>query len=135
MSRHHTVHIHIWLRPLQYACVQAHHGMPSAIINCWASHAARLWPVQANGFGDLSRRARVQQDALEENRSRLDALRDLSYKLAKRQQGELRARTAAMQARHVELSGRLLKVARHVDGLEGRLAMFMGVRWVLAWAG
>jgi hypothetical protein len=33
-----------------------------------------------------------------------------------------------LQARHVELSQRLLAVARCVDGLEGRLAMYMGVR-------
>ena len=87
-----------------------------------------LWPVQANGFGDLLKRAQAQAQALEENRRRLSELRDLAHKLARRQGSEIHARVRALQARHVELSQRLLGAARAVDGLEARLAMFRGLR-------
>ncbi|GBF92146.1 nuclear pore complex [Raphidocelis subcapitata] len=87
-----------------------------------------LWPVQANGFGDLLKRAQAQGAAIEENRQRLSELRDLAHKLSRRQESEIRGRIQALQARHVELSQRLLGVARCVDGLEGRLAMYMGAR-------
>ncbi|KAI8469652.1 MAG: hypothetical protein J3K34DRAFT_512676 [Monoraphidium minutum] len=87
-----------------------------------------LWPVQANGFGDLLKRAQAQAAAADENRQRLSELRDLAHKLGRRQEGEIRGRIRALLARHVELSQRLLGVARCVDGLEGRLAMYMGAR-------
>eukprot|EP00877_Chromochloris_zofingiensis_P003356 jgi/Chrzof1/13020/Cz07g16200.t1 len=92
----------------------------------------RLWPVVANGFGDLLKRAQAQDAALKENRERLDALRDLGHKLARKQGVEIHARVLDIQQRHLELSQRLLGLARHVDGLEGRLAMFMGMRGELS---
>lgn len=84
--------------------------------------------MPANGFDDLLKRAQAQAAALAENRARLSALRDVAHKLAQRQAGDVAARVAAARRAHVELSGRLLAVARHVDGLEGRLASYMGVR-------
>lgn len=61
-------------------------------------------------------------------RQRLVQLRDVAHKLAQRQATEVAARVAEARTKHVELSNRLLAVARHVDGLEGRLASYMGIR-------
>lgn len=35
---------------------------------------SRLWPVQANGFGDLLKRAQAQATAIEENRQRVSGI-------------------------------------------------------------
>eukprot|EP00878_Enallax_costatus_P003171 GHUV01003371.1.p1 GENE.GHUV01003371.1~~GHUV01003371.1.p1 ORF type:complete len:463 (+),score=140.84 GHUV01003371.1:198-1586(+) len=88
----------------------------------------RLWPVVASGFHDLLTRGQAQATALEDNRQRLDQLRDVAHKLAQRQATEIASRVAAARQKHVELSNRLLAVARHVDALEGRLANFVGIR-------
>jgi hypothetical protein len=61
-------------------------------------------------------------------RARLTELREHAYKQAQRQAAII-ARVARAREQHMELSNRLLAVARHVDGLEGRIASFMGLRW------
>jgi len=88
-----------------------------------------LWPVAAVGFKDLLERGQAQEQALNENKQRIDQLRDIAYKLAQRQVIEVAARVSAARQRHVELSDRLLAVARQVDALEGRRGNFSGMRW------
>jgi hypothetical protein len=90
----------------------------------------RLWPVAAVGFKHLLERGQAQERALAENKQRVQQLRDIAHKLAQRQVIEVAARVAAARQKHVELSDRLLAVARHADGLEGRLANFQGMRCV-----
>ncbi|WIA33449.1 hypothetical protein OEZ86_006581 [Tetradesmus obliquus] len=91
----------------------------------------RLWPVAANGFDDLVKRTQAQAEGLAANRARLTELREHAYKQAQRQAGII-ARVARAREQHMELSNRLLGVARHVDGLEGRIASFMGLRGELS---
>uniref|UniRef100_A0A383VBV5 Nucleoporin Nup54 alpha-helical domain-containing protein n=1 Tax=Tetradesmus obliquus TaxID=3088 RepID=A0A383VBV5_TETOB len=90
-----------------------------------------LWPVAANGFDDLVKRTQAQAEGLAANRARLTELREHAYKQAQRQAGII-ARVARAREQHMELSNRLLGVARHVDGLEGRIASFMGLRGELS---
>lgn len=84
--------------------------------------------MPAAGFEDLLKRGQAQATALAENRQRLEQLRDVAHKLAQRQATEVASRVAAAREKHLELSNRLLAVARHVDALEGRLANFVGIR-------
>lgn len=91
----------------------------------------KLWPVAANGFEDLVKRTQAQAEGLAANRARLTELRDHAYKQAQRQAAII-ARVARAREQHMELSNRLLAVARHVDGLEGRIASFMGLRGELS---
>ncbi|KIZ04986.1 hypothetical protein MNEG_2973 [Monoraphidium neglectum] len=102
-----------------------------------------LWPTLASGFGDLLKRAQVQAATMDENKQRLSELRDLAHKLARRQETDIGGRVRSLMVtaeavcvrpaprkreRHTALTQRLLSIARSVDGLEGRLAMYMGVR-------
>lgn len=86
--------------------------------------------MHASGFEDLLKRGQAQAAAADENRRRLDELKGLAHKLAQRQTTEIALRVSAAREKHLELSNRLLAVARHVDALEGRLASYMGMRYV-----
>lgn len=90
------------------------------------NNAAQLWPVVASGFGDLLGRFQAQEAAIDEHQQRLKALGETVHRIQTRHSLELRERIAAVQAAHTELSHRLLRNARNVDALEGRLAMNIG---------
>jgi hypothetical protein len=51
------------------------------VISC----CLRLWPVAARGFKDLRERAQAQETAMEATRERLEQIKDLAYKLRRRQ--------------------------------------------------
>ncbi|KXZ53344.1 hypothetical protein GPECTOR_7g1239 [Gonium pectorale] len=89
-------------------------------------NAQKLWPVVANGFRDLNTRSKMQTEAVSQNAARLRELQDRAAGMARRANGEFRARIAALQQQHTALSHKLLCVQRSVDALEGRLALSSG---------
>ena len=85
-------------------------------------NADHLWPVPAMGFHDLRQRAEVQK---REEKANIARLRELEARVAwsaQRRATGVQQRLESAQRRHGEQLYRLVRVFRHLDGLEAALS-------------
>ena len=82
-------------------------------------NAAGLWPVPGDGFKCLAERAAVQDAELANQREYLKAVQDRARDIERFRGAQLAERVQRVAKTHAELSHRLLRVMRKLEGAEG----------------
>lgn len=82
-------------------------------------NASGLWPVPGDGFKCLAERAAVQDAELANQREYLKAVQDRARDIERFRGAQLAEKVQRVAKTHAELSHRLLRVMRKLEGAEG----------------